>query len=82
MDPRSWTAFKRQARHVRLPRLHPGEAEAIHQADHARRQADQEHQRVQLAADLAAQRALVDAGIEPVLPPSETSLGGFIDQQF
>jgi len=82
MDPRSWAVFKSQAGRVPVPRLSPGEAEALHRAEWARRQAEQEYQRVQLGADLAQEKARVDAGIDPVQPPSETSVESFIDQHF
>jgi hypothetical protein len=71
-----------QKRRESVPRLAPGEAEALHRAEWAQRQAEQQHERARVEAALAEQQALVDAGLEPASPPPKTSLGGFIDQQF
>jgi hypothetical protein len=42
MDSRSWMAFKRQARRVQTPRLLPGEAGAMHEAERVLREASRE----------------------------------------
>jgi hypothetical protein len=82
MDPRSWSVFKRQAGVVRVPYLDPAEARAQLEADAHRRRAEQQRDQALLQAELARHQALLDAGIEPVQPPSETTVERFIDTQF
>ena len=82
MHLRSWSEFKKRVGRVHVPRLHPGEAEALHRAEWVRRQAEQQHEQARVEAELARHQALVDAGIEPVPPPAETTVEGFTNQQF
>jgi hypothetical protein len=79
---RATPQFKKHVRRVHVPRLSFGEVEALHRAECAQRQAEQQRERVLLEAGLARQQALVDTGIEPVQPPPATSVEGFIEQQF
>jgi hypothetical protein len=47
-----------------VPRLRPGEAEALAQAEHARRRLEQEAERTRLKAELAAKKAMHEAYVE------------------
>src|SRR5262245_11963763 len=74
-----WRAGQRR-RTPAVPHFSHGEAEALARAEHARRQAEQQRERALLEAELARRQVLIDAGIEPVRPPSEQTVGDFINQ--
>jgi hypothetical protein len=78
VDPRAWKSLRPGQRPQPVPRMSHEEIAA----EYARREAEQQAERLQQQADLERARLEHQAGVQPTPVPSETTLEGFTETEF
>jgi hypothetical protein len=78
LDPRAWVRPRPGQRPKPVPRMSLGEI----QADNARREAEQQAERMQQQAELERGRLEYEAGIQLTPVPAQTTIEGFTEIQF